>query len=72
MTFKPGQGGRMKGARNKISAAFLNDLLEEWSEGGREAMRIIRLERPSEFVKVVACIAEGTDRRGRTSTGNFG
>ena len=56
MTFKPGQGGRMKGARNKISAAFLNDLLEEWSEGGREAMRIMRLERPSEFVKVVASV----------------
>src|SRR5262249_46214732 len=47
---------RAKGARNKISTAFLNDLLEEWHEGGKEAMRIMRLERPAEFVKVVASV----------------
>ena len=54
MTFKKGEGGRAKGSRNKLSAAFLSDLCEEWREGGREAMRIMRLERPAEFVKTVA------------------
>src|SRR5262245_65486993 len=52
---KPGPG-RPKGSRNRLSQEFLNDLLEEWREGGREAMRIMRLERPAEFVKVVGSI----------------
>ena len=52
--FKKGEGGRAKGSRNKLSAAFLNDLCEEWREGGREAIKIMRLERPAEFVKTVA------------------
>ena len=52
--FQKGEGGRMKGSRNKLSVAFLNDFLEEWREGGREAMRIMRIERPAEFVKTAA------------------
>ena len=52
--FKKGQGGRPKGSRNKLNAAFLTDLCEEWREGGKEAIRIMRLERPAEFVKTVA------------------
>src|SRR5262249_18095032 len=37
MVFQKGQGGRPRGVRNKLSAAFLHDLLEEWTEGGRQA-----------------------------------
>jgi hypothetical protein len=56
MTFKPGQGGRMKGARNKLAKAFLDDLIEEWSLGGREALRIARLEDPVRFSIMVASL----------------
>jgi hypothetical protein len=59
MTFQPGKpktGGRQRGARNKLGAAFLNDLLEEWQEGGREALRIARLEDPVRFSAMVASL----------------
>ena len=46
--------GRAKGSRNKLSTAFLTDLCDEWREGGKEAVRVMRLERPGDFVKVVA------------------
>jgi hypothetical protein len=47
--FLPGRGktgGRQKGARNKLSHAFLTDLLEEWTEHGRETLKIACIERP--------------------------
>jgi hypothetical protein len=47
-------GGRAKGVRNRLSAAFLNDLLEEWTIGGREALRIARMEDPVRFSIMVA------------------
>lgn len=57
--FQPGQpktGGRAKGVRNKLSHAFLTDLLEEWSAGGREALRIARVEDPVRFSIMVASL----------------
>jgi hypothetical protein len=54
--FQPGQGGRPKGVRNKLSGAFLNDLLEEWNAGGREALRIARIEDPVRFSIMVASL----------------
>jgi hypothetical protein len=47
-------GGRQRGVRNKLSHTFLSDLLEEWSEHGKETLRIARVERPVEFAKMVA------------------
>ena len=55
--FLPGRaktGGRQRGVRNRLSHAFLTDLLEEWSEHGRETLEIARIERPVEFAKMVA------------------
>jgi hypothetical protein len=49
-------GGRAKGVRNKLSHAFLNDLLEEWAIGGREALRIARVEDPVRFSAMVASL----------------
>jgi hypothetical protein len=56
MTIHPGYngGGRPPGVRNRLSKAFLTDLLEEWREHGREAIKLMRIERPGDFVKVVA------------------
>jgi hypothetical protein len=56
MTFQKGQGGRMKGSRNLLSKAFIDALAKEFQEHGAEAIRIVRIERPHEFLKVVASL----------------
>ncbi len=54
--FVKGQGGRPKGSRNKLSTAFVDALAREFEEHGEEAIRIVRVERPHEFLKVVASL----------------
>ena len=57
--FQPGHtpaGGRRKGARNKISTSFLEALAEDFEQHGAAAIRIMRIERPTEYCKVVASI----------------
>jgi hypothetical protein len=54
--FEKGQGGRRRGARNKLSHAFVMDLLEEWQAHGKEALKIARIEEPVSFCKMVAGI----------------
>lgn len=54
--FRPGEGGRKTGARNKLSHAFLTDLLDEWSQHGPEVLRICRIEDPISFAKLIAGI----------------
>ena len=54
--FKPGQGGRAKGARNIISTAFLEALAEHFQEEGHKAIEIVFHERPVEYLKIVAAI----------------
>ena len=67
--FQPGHksGGRVKGARNKLSMAFVEALAAEFAEHGAEAIRICRIERPAEFIKIIASIMpkefEITDNR---------
>jgi hypothetical protein len=50
------KGGRPRGARNKLAADFLKDLHADWLEHGVAAIKIMRIERPREYVKVVAAI----------------
>jgi hypothetical protein len=56
--FKPGQsgnpGGKPAGARNKITAAFLNKLAADFEMHGQEAIERCREEDPAAYVKVVA------------------
>lgn len=65
--FATGNGGRPKGARNKLSGDFLTALANEFAEHGQEAIRIVRVERPHEFLKIVASLMpkelEITDNR---------
>jgi hypothetical protein len=46
----------MKGSRNLLSKAFIDALAKEFQEHGAEAIRIVRVERPHEFLKVVASL----------------
>jgi hypothetical protein len=53
--FEPGQianpAGRPLGARNRLNKALIEDLYAEWKEGGRGALKIMRIEEPAAFVK---------------------
>ena len=61
--FAPGsapRNGRVAGSKNKISARSLkviDTLLADFAEHGSEAVRIMRTERPNEYVRCVADIA---------------
>jgi hypothetical protein len=48
--------GRPKGSRNKLCRAVLEDLLADWAEGGAAAIKMMRIERPAEYVRVMASI----------------
>ena len=53
--FQPGQvanpAGRPVGARTRLNKALIEDLYAEWKEGGRAALKIMRIEEPAQFVK---------------------
>ena len=48
---RPKTGGRAKGARNKLSAAFLEAFAADFEEHSAEVIRIMRVELPTEYVK---------------------
>jgi hypothetical protein len=54
--FKPGHrgGGRRKGSRTRISTALLEAIAKDFEQFGEEAVKITRLERPAEYLKIVA------------------
>jgi hypothetical protein len=47
-------GGRVKGVKNRLSHAFLTALADDFEQHGIEALKIARVERPVEYIKVVA------------------
>ena len=54
--FKKGNvgGGRPKGSRSKIGAAFFDDLYEDWLEHGADTIRRVRQEKPDQYLRTVA------------------
>jgi hypothetical protein len=48
--------GRPEGARNRLQSSFLYALAKDFEEHGEGAIRIMRVERPAEYVKVVASL----------------
>ena len=52
--FNKGEGGRPKGAKNRLSWSFLNALADDFEAHGIETIRICRVERPNEYLKIVA------------------
>jgi len=52
-SFKPGdpRAGRTPGSRSRLNNKLIQDLYDEWVEGGKDALRIMRIEEPAQFVK---------------------
>jgi hypothetical protein len=59
-----GNGGRPKGSRNLLGEALLADLYVDWCEHGAEAIRQVRENRPSDYLKVVALIVSKCENLG--------
>ncbi|HTE77504.1 MAG TPA: hypothetical protein VK653_12325, partial [Xanthobacteraceae bacterium] len=51
---QPKTGGRVKGTKNRLSTVFLNDLLADYEAHGAETIKICRVERPVEYIKMIA------------------
>jgi hypothetical protein len=58
--FKPGESGnsqgRPPGARNRLSTRVLNDLLEAWEAGGKEAIARLMKRQPGLVLRAVVQI----------------
>jgi hypothetical protein len=59
MLFQKGRapiGGRRKGSRDRIATALLEAIAEDFAEHGAEVIKLARVERPTEYLKVVASL----------------
>ena len=59
LPFQPGNAygvGRPKGARNRLSHKFLQDLIADWEANGAAAIRIMRHEDPVAYCKLVGSL----------------
>lgn len=54
--FQPGNPGRQPGSRNKLQAKFYEDLYAKWQEHGVKAIESMIVDKPGDFVKVVASV----------------
>lgn len=51
-----GGPGRQKGSRNKLGEDFLQKLQADFEAHGKEAIEVVRAERPADYLKVVASL----------------
>jgi hypothetical protein len=51
---RPKSGGRTRGARNKLSVAFLEAFAADFEQHGAEVIKIVRMEKPHEYLKTAA------------------
>ncbi len=58
MQFQKGHKGpgRAKGARNRIAYKLIEALEKDFQEHGEEAVKIARIERPVEYLKIIASV----------------
>ncbi len=50
------RGGRPKGARDRLSAKFLNDLAELWEEQGAKVLQELREKDPRALAQIAASL----------------
>jgi hypothetical protein len=48
--------GRPAGSRTRLCRKLLEDLFSDWQEGGIAALKIMRIERPAEYCRLMASI----------------
>src|SRR6516165_3086071 len=51
---RPKTGGRARGAKNRLSHAFLEAFAADFEQHGAEVIRIVRMEKPHEYLKTAA------------------
>lgn len=54
--FKPGNPGRPKGARNKLSEDFFKALMSDFEENGVQAIIDMRTASPKDYAKMIASL----------------
>ena len=54
--FMKGSGGRKAGSRNKLQAKVFDSLLREWKDHGDDVLRIVRIEKPDVWLRVVTSL----------------
>jgi hypothetical protein len=54
--FKPGNPGRPKGARSRLSEAFLTAIADDFDEHGIATLVSMREQRPGDYIKVIASL----------------
>jgi hypothetical protein len=50
------RAGRKPGSKVRLTNTFLADVLDEWEKGGKDALRIFRIENPDKFCVMVASL----------------
>jgi hypothetical protein len=50
------RAGRKPGSKVRLTNTFINDVLNEWEQGGKDALRIFRIENPDKFCVMVASL----------------
>ena len=51
---KKGSGGRVTGSRNKLQHTFVSALEKDFHQHGEGVIRIVRIEKPHEYLKIIA------------------
>ena len=54
--FAKGNPGRPKGARNRLGEAFLEAMLDDFTQHGVSVIETVRSEKPDQYLKVIASI----------------
>lgn len=58
--WQPGQSGnpagRPKGARARLAEDFCQALLDDFADNGAEAIRLMRVEKPNEYARLIGSI----------------
>ena len=54
--FLPGSGGRKPGSRNKLQGDLIDELAASFEKHGKSVIEIVRIERPTEYLKIVVSV----------------